>query len=187
MSTHSEFLQRFHSCEQDLRAFIGSLIRDVHSREDVFQEVSRTLWEKFDDYDLSYAFGAWARGIAARKLLELRRRDARFPLVYPPEAVAAILEAFDATDGNTHLYEAALRNCLTELPLRARHILKLRYDQRLPCDRIARETGSTLKAIHQTLCRLRRTLHDCIQRRIDRDEMDAPEPVTNPSLATPHE
>lgn len=187
MSTHSEFLHRFHQCEQDLRAFIGAMVRDVHAREDLFQDVSRTLWEKFDDYNLDYAFGAWARGIAARKMMEARRRDARFPLVFPPETVAAILEAFDESDENTALHETALRLCLDELPPRSREILTLRYDRRLPCARIASQTGCSLKAIHQILCRLRQVLHACIGRRIARDELELPEIETETALSSHYE
>jgi len=187
MSTHSEFLHLFRPCEHDLRAFIGAMVRDIHAREDLFQDVSRTLWERFEDYDLDLSFGAWARGIAARKMLEARRRNARFPLVFPPETVTAVLEAFDASDEGVPLHEAALRLCLEELPPRSRTILTMRYDSRQPCEQIARAVGSTLKAIHQTLRRLRQTLHACIERRIARDELEAPELVTEPAIPARHE
>ncbi|RYD34105.1 MAG: hypothetical protein EOP86_11750, partial [Verrucomicrobiaceae bacterium] len=95
MSDHDDFLHFFRQTEPDLRAFIGSVLRDPHAREDVFQEVSRTLWQKFDEFDLSRSFRAWARGIAGRKMLEARRRNARFPLLFPPETVEVILGAFD--------------------------------------------------------------------------------------------
>ena len=58
----SDFLHFFSKAETDLRAFIGSVIRDPHAREDIFQEVSRTLWEKFDDYDLSRSFRGMGEG-----------------------------------------------------------------------------------------------------------------------------
>ena len=165
-----DFLHFFRKAETDLRAFIGSVIRDSHAREDIFQEVSRTLWQKFDDYDLSRSFGAWARGIASRKILEARRRSARFPLLFPPETVEAIAEAFDQSDESAAAREAALKLCLDALPLRSRQILTSRYDQRLPCEQIARATGSNLKAIHQTLSRLRRALHRCITQRLENED-----------------
>ena len=171
-----DFLHFFRKAETDLRAFIGSVIRDPHAREDIFQEVSRTLWQKFDDYDLSRSFGAWARGIASRKILEARRRSARFPLLFPPETVEAIAEAFDQSDESAAAREAALKPCLDALPLRSRQILTSRYDQRLPCEQIARATGSNLKAIHQTLSRLRRGLHRCITARLENDDF-LPVPV----------
>ena len=187
MSIHADFLHLFRQCETDLRAFIGAVVRDVHAREDLFQEVSRTLWQKFEDYDLDRPFGAWARGIAARKMLEARRRNARFPLVFPPETITAILDAFEQSDEDTELHGAALRLCLTELPPRSRDILTCRYDHGYRCERIARETGSTLKAIHQTLCRLRRALALCIQRRLARDDFDPSTPDTESAIPVHHE
>ena len=45
-----------------------------------------------------------------------------------------------------------------------------RYDGRQPCEQIALSTGSNLKAIHQTLSRLRRALHTCITTRLENDD-----------------
>lgn len=184
MSAHSDFLHFFRLAEQDLRAFIGSVLRDPHAREDVFQEVSRTLWQKFGDFDLSRPFGAWARGIAGRKMLESKRKDARFPLCFAPETVEAILEGFEETDDHAAAQQSALRLCLAALPERQRGILESRYEKQWPCDRIAAELGMNLKAVHQTLSRLRRTLHRCITRRIETDDF-RPVPNTAVSAAPP--
>ena len=170
MSASPDFLHFFRRAETDLRAFIGSVIRDPHAREDIFQEVSRTLWERFDDYDLGRSFGAWARGIASRKILEARRRSARFPLLFPPETVEAIAQAFDETDEPAAAREAALKLCVDALPPRSRQILTSRYDERQPCERIAQATGMNPKAVHQTLSRLRRALHRCITHRLERED-----------------
>ena len=170
VSVSFDFLHFFRRAETDLRAFIGSVIRDPHAREDIFQEVSRTLWERFDDYDLERPFGAWARGIASRKILEARRRSARFPLLFPPETVEAIVQAFDETDEPAAAREAALKLCVDALPPRSRQILTSRYNERHPCERIAKATGMNLKAVHQTLSRLRRALHRCITRRLEQED-----------------
>ena len=170
MSASPDFLHFFRRAETDLRAFIGSVIRDPHAREDIFQEVSRTLWERFDDYDLGRSFGAWARGIASRKILEARRRSARFPLLFPPETVEAIAQAFDEADEPAAAREAALKLCIAALPPRSRQILTSRYDERQPCERIAQASGMNLKAVHQTLSRLRRALHRCITYRLERED-----------------
>lgn len=63
--------------QSDLRAFIRATVRDRPLREDVFQEVAMMLWRKFYRLDASRSFGAWARGRAARKIMEDRRESAR--------------------------------------------------------------------------------------------------------------
>jgi len=75
------FLPLFLACPNDLRAFIGAMVRDPALREDLFQEVSMVLWRKFDSYDLTRPFGAWARGIAARRFwnASARNRASRRP------------------------------------------------------------------------------------------------------------
>ena len=59
--------------EGEIRAFIGSMLRDRTLCDDTFQEVALTLWEQADRYEASRPFGPWARGIAANKVLERRR------------------------------------------------------------------------------------------------------------------
>lgn len=185
MSDHDDFLHFFRQTEPDLRAFIGSVLRDPHAREDVFQEVSRTLWQKFDEFDLSRSFGAWARGIAGRKMLEARRRNARFPLLFPPETVEVIMGAFDEADDFAGAQESALRLCLESLPERPRSILASRYERQWPCDRIGRELGLNLKAVHQILSRLRRSLRRCITARIENDDFSpAPPPASASASAS---
>jgi RNA polymerase sigma-70 factor (ECF subfamily) len=173
-----EFLHFFNQCEPDLRAYIGSVVRDVHAQEDVFQDVSRTLWQSFDQYDPERSFGAWARGVATRKMLEARRKNARFPLIFPQETLEAILDAFDADEENQRLQESALQLCLEALPEKSRQILNARYQTGLKCDRIAKQLGMNLKAVHQVLCRLRKGLEECIQHRLANDDFEPrPAPV----------
>jgi DNA-directed RNA polymerase specialized sigma24 family protein len=59
-------LKRFVRCETGLRAFVGAVVRDVHAREDPFQEIALTLWEHHARYDPSRPSGAWARGMIRR-------------------------------------------------------------------------------------------------------------------------
>src|SRR5262249_40782472 len=61
----------------------------------VFQEVALTLWRQIDSYQPERPFGAWARGIAARKVLQLREKSARFPVAFDPETIEAVLAAYD--------------------------------------------------------------------------------------------
>ena len=165
MNKHDDFLLLFLRCETDLRAFIGSLVLDPHLRADVFQEVALALWRQMDAYDPSRSFGAWARGIAAKKVLQMRDKYARFPIAFSPETIEAVLQAYDRTDAEVDRADA-LRECVKLLPEKARHLLEQRYEQSLPCDEIARVSGSTVEAVYQNLSRIRGRLEECIRRRL---------------------
>jgi RNA polymerase sigma-70 factor (ECF subfamily) len=166
LAGQTEFMVLFLNHQADLRAFIGSLVRDRHTREDLFQDVALTLWRKFGEYDPQRSFGAWARGIAAKTILQAWEKTGRFPLPLAPEAMQAILEAYDRTEKAASARGDALEQCLETLPDKSRQLLRLRYEQALTLDQIARQVGSTLDAVHKALSRLRGRLQECVERRL---------------------
>jgi RNA polymerase sigma-70 factor (ECF subfamily) len=170
MNTRDDFLEHFLRHEADLKAFIGSLVPDSHFRADVFQDVALTLWQQIDTYDPTRSFGAWARGIAANKVLQMRQRSARFPIAFAPETIQAVLDAYERTEAECTDRADALRQCLGLLPQRARELLRLRYEENLPCEEIARRLAGSIEAIYQSLSRIRGRLEQCIRRRLALEE-----------------
>ncbi|MCL4206481.1 MAG: sigma-70 family RNA polymerase sigma factor [Pirellulaceae bacterium] len=166
MTDQGEFLRQFLRCEVNLRALVGAVVRDVHVREDVFQEIALTLWQHFDRYDPGRPFGAWARGVAAKKLLERFSADRRSPLVLSPDAILKLVEAADRSESRPVPAFEALEHCLGQLPEKSRRLLTLRYSQSQPLAAIAAELRATQTAVYQALSRLRRRLRDCMQRYI---------------------
>lgn len=167
MSTSAEkFLTLLLAHEADLKAFIGSLVLDRSVRDDVFQEVALTLWDRKDDFDPALSFGGWARGIAARKILKCRERDGRFPLLFCPDTIQAIAEAYDRTEAAVQPAAEALRDCLKRLPEKSRELLELRYEKNLKADQIAQRIAGTLDSVYQALSRIRSRLEDCIRQRL---------------------
>jgi DNA-directed RNA polymerase specialized sigma24 family protein len=73
MTRRDEFLQCLREHETRLRAYVGTLVRDIHSREDVFQNIVLALWKAWPRYDEERPFGAWARGVATRQVLTVTR------------------------------------------------------------------------------------------------------------------
>jgi RNA polymerase sigma-70 factor (ECF subfamily) len=166
MNGQEDFLKLFLRHEGDLRAFIGSLVRDRHAREDVFQEVALTLWQEFTRFDPTRSFGAWARGVAANKIMRRWEKDKRFPMPFPPEAVLAVLDAYDRTEKTAAPGADALEECLGHLPDKSRKLLALRYEQSLRLEAIAETVQSTLEAVQKALSRIRMRLADCVRERM---------------------
>jgi RNA polymerase sigma-70 factor (ECF subfamily) len=166
MDTQVEFLTLFLRHQAEVKAFIGSLVRDRHARDDLFQEVSLVLWEKFPTYEPGRSFAAWARGIAARKVLQRWEKDGRLPQPFAPQTIQALLDAFERTEAEASARGEALERCLENLPEKSHHLLTLRYEQTLTLGQIARQVGSTLDAIHKALSRLRARLQECVEQRL---------------------
>lgn len=162
MDRQEEFLRLFLKCEWEIRAFTGSLLRDRHTCDDVFQEVALTLWKEFERYDSSRSFAAWARGIAAKKVLQHREKSSRAPVPFSPQTVQAISDAYERSEASAPYQAEALEHCLDRVPEKSRRLLVLRYEQSLDLRQIAHEIGATLDAVAQALSRLRRRLHECV-------------------------
>ena len=160
------FLGHFLRHQEDIRAVIASLVRDRTACDDIFQEVALTLWKKFDTYDGVHSFGAWARGIAVRKVLQSFDRVRRTPVALSPETIEAVVEAFDAEAADTPREEDALKVCLQKLPEKSRNLVRLRYDQGLRLEAMANLLASTLDAVNKALSRIRVELRKCIERQL---------------------
>jgi RNA polymerase sigma-70 factor, ECF subfamily len=170
MNRPDEFLKLLLKHQMEVKGFIGSVVPDRHLRDDVFQEVAVILWQQMDSYDPSRPFAAWARGIAANKILQMREKNARFPLPFSPETIEALRDEFDRTEPAGSEQLDALRECLHELPPHSRRLLELRYERNLACEQIAQETQRTLDAVYQTLSRLRTKLEECVRKRLAQTE-----------------
>lgn len=170
MDRQEEYLKLLFGCELEIRAFIGSVVPDSHDADDIFQDVALTLWKEFTRYDRSRSFGAWARGIAAVKLMQRWDRTKRGAVVLSPEVIQAVSRAFDRAESPASRQADALAQCLDQLPEKSRQLLSLRYERSLTIDQIARELQATVDAVYQTLSRLRSRLQDCVKRRLSSPE-----------------
>ncbi len=180
MDHQRQFLRLFLAHESELRAYVGAVVGEVSAREDIFQETAMALWEHFGRYDPERRFGAWARGVATRKLQDFRRRRARAARLLSADAMEAVRQAFDRRDEmdeTTTRRHHALHACLAGLPDASRQLLAWRYEDGLACAEISRRRGQSLDAIYQTLSRLRAALATCIEERLARAEADGPLPA----------
>jgi RNA polymerase sigma-70 factor (ECF subfamily) len=166
MDRREDFQRLFERHQAEIRAFIGSLVRDPHVREDLFQEVALVLWKEWQRYDPRRSFGAWARGVTANKILQRREREGRRPVPFSPEAIQAVLDAYDRTEAPGDPRAGALERCLEGLPPKSRQLLALRYEQNLKLGEIAQRVGASLDAVHKALSRLRDRLQECVEQRL---------------------
>lgn len=146
------------------------MVRDRNAVDDVFQDVALVLWKKFDEFDPTRPFGAWARGIAVRQALQYFDRHRRAPVPFSPETIEALLRAYDQEavedPEQAAAREAALRHCIAALPEKSRRLLELRYEARLKLHEVAERLSTTLDAAHKALSRLRSALRRCVEKEL---------------------
>ncbi|VTS07133.1 sigma factor : Probable extracytoplasmic function alternative sigma factor OS=Planctomyces maris DSM 8797 GN=PM8797T_24656 PE=4 SV=1: Sigma70_r2 [Tuwongella immobilis] len=151
-----------------LRGYLVALVRDVHHAEDLFQQTSFILWNKFDQYDPQRSFFAWACGVARGEALNFLRTQSRQRLVFSDEVANQLAEAFEASSHNEfEQRRAALELCLTRLPDDERSLVRECYADSEGVHRVAQRDDRSTQSVYNSLRRIRRKLLDCIQRRLN--------------------
>jgi RNA polymerase sigma-70 factor (ECF subfamily) len=162
---HEAFMAHFLKAEPVLRGYVMAACRNAASADDIVQQTSTVLWERFSDYDESRPFNAWAVGIARLEVLKWRQKLARSKEHPSPEALELLAETAVEHADEIAEQRAHLGDCLGRLTDRSRHVLKLRYHEQRPSREIAEAEGGTVAAIDNLLTRARRALRECIERR----------------------
>ncbi|QDU60308.1 ECF RNA polymerase sigma factor SigH [Planctomycetes bacterium Pan216] len=160
-----EFVRLFSECAQRLYAYILTMTGHDASTEDIFQETSVLLWQKFDDFEPGTDFLAWACRIAYLRVLNhwssRRRSPVSFSDAHPgiAEDVAAMSERLDAE-------LKALADCYQALPPAERELVDRRYAPGVKTREIAEAIGKPLSTVYRMLNRVHDMLFACIERKL---------------------
>jgi RNA polymerase sigma-70 factor, ECF subfamily len=144
-----------------VEAYVFAAIRDVHDAENVVQQAALTVARRFDEYDASRPFVAWALWLARSRIADHYRKVGREKLVFSD----ALLERFEralADSGDRPARQAALERCLDKLPARSRRLIELRYENDASMQSLADEVDSTPASVRVMLFRIRNILAECI-------------------------
>ena len=161
---HHRFLRSFTGHEPAIRAFVRRILPTRADADDVMQEVSVVLWEKFAQFRDGADFKAWAFGVARFEVLAWLRDKGRDRLVLD-EKVAALLadEAVD-DEPRLHRHRVALEACMEKIAPAQRELLMQAYHPESQIQDIAENSGRTVGGFYQWLHRMRQMLLDCIRR-----------------------
>jgi RNA polymerase sigma-70 factor (ECF subfamily) len=154
---------------QWLTAFLLSVTGAPDSVDDMVQEVFRIALSKRETFPADGNFGGWLRGIARNVALRFGERRKRELLLFEGDALdqlghaAANAAEADADPDANERRVFLLRQCLRELSDRARTIIGMRYDEKIPSARIAQVLGMGVSAVDVALFRARAALAECIR------------------------
>jgi RNA polymerase sigma-70 factor (ECF subfamily) len=165
-----QFAALWTTAQPTITAFIRMLIPDYQQADEVLQRVAVTLVRKFDQFDQSRSFGAWAVGVAKYEVLYYRRERATDKHLFGDEIVEQIASRYEELTDEVDPLREALRHCLDELKGRSKRVIELRYRGGMKSSVIAQEMALSAGAVRMLLCRVRETLRRCIERRVGRQD-----------------
>lgn len=160
-----DFAAQWTAAQPAIAAFVRSLVPDLTGAEEVLQRVAVALVRKFDRYDKSRPFVAWAIGVSKFEVLYYRRQKATDKHIFDDELVERVAESYQEIIEKFNPMRDALNKCMQELDERSRHVLKLRYADELPTPRIAQQMKVSVGAVRILLWRVRGALKRCMEQR----------------------
>ncbi|OAI57376.1 RNA polymerase subunit sigma-70 [Planctomyces sp. SCGC AG-212-M04] len=161
-----DFLRLFLENERRLYAYVLTLVPHRADADDVLQDVSCILWDKFDPARPPSDFSAWACRIAYFKVLELVKKNRRYRVRFSEEMLERLSETLIDESDVLQLDERreALVGCLGRLAPKDRDLLTRRFEEGATTESTAAKVGRTVAAVYQALSRVRHTLLECVDR-----------------------
>ena len=163
----ARFLRLYTLSEGSIQAFVRTLVPTRQMASEVMQDVILVLWRKYEE---ASDFRAWAFGVARNIVLQHLRRAARDRHVFDDELVNQLADdAIALAEVHDHQREA-LEECLLKLAEPQRQLVLSAYSKGTRIDQLAKQRGQTPMALYKVLHRIRRTLLDCVERRLVQKE-----------------
>ncbi|MCX6854759.1 MAG: sigma-70 family RNA polymerase sigma factor [Verrucomicrobia bacterium] len=147
-----------------------AVVRDVHSAEDVFQEVLLRALRMRESFSDEGGLLAWARVTARNLGIDQVRRSGRLGEILSELALDAMHERLEAASDSQRLRAEAMRFCVEKLPEESRTLLRLRYDEGHKGPELSRLLRRNEAAIYKALSRLHQALRLCINQRLAAQE-----------------
>lgn len=152
--------------QRQIFAYIYTLVPDRHDAEDLLQETSVVICDKFDEFTPGTDFVAWACQVAWWRIRYSRQKFARSKVIFDDDLLETVAKTAGAMHQELDERHEALAGCLKKLAPRDRELVLTRYEPGNGVAEAARRTGRSMDAAYKALNRLRKLLHDCVTHEI---------------------
>jgi RNA polymerase sigma-70 factor, ECF subfamily len=165
------FLRLFLQNQRRLYAYILTLLPNRADADDVLQEASLVMWDKFDERQPPDDFAAWGCRIAYFKVLDFFKKRQRSRVRFSQAMLERLAETAVEQTGTLQLDDRreALARCVEKLPPRDRDLLGRRFAEGATTQSAAAQVGRSVDAVYKALAKIRQALFDCVNRALTQE------------------
>jgi RNA polymerase sigma-70 factor, ECF subfamily len=160
---HTEFVRLLTQYSSRIFGFVLALCVNRSDAEDLFQNTSVLLWEKFDNYTPGTNFLAWACRTAYFEVLHHRRKARRVMTLSDAAWESLAADALQVNERPDDHHER-LAICLDKLSTGDRELLEQKYFSQRSVADIAERCSRSVHSIYRSLSRIHSTLLQCMRR-----------------------
>lgn len=158
-----QFVRLFLQHQKRIQGLILALVPKGQDADDILQEASAVMWQKFSEFELGTNFAAWALRIARFQVMAYYTNQKRQRARLSDESLDAIVETLARRPEREEARTLALDGCLAGLDRSDRDLLEQRYRGGATVEDLARQTGKTAFAVYKALGRAHDRLLGCMR------------------------
>lgn len=165
-SPGGDFVQLFTKHQRRLYLYILAQVPSPVDAEEILQEANIVVWRKFDRFEPGTNFFAWSCRIANYEVLKYRDRKRRDRLRFSNEFVELVAREIVENADQVLEKRHALLGCIGKLRPKDRELIRQRYASGENGKSLAELLGRPVNSVYQSLGRIRKTLLECMKRRM---------------------
>lgn len=161
----AEFARLLVESQARLYGYIHSLVPDLNHADDLYQQTALVLWGKFDQFDRTRSFFAWACGVARFEAANYVRALGRQRRFFGEDLGLLLVEAHaEMADEELVDRREALGHCVDKLPPADRELLTECYLDPAGVPAAAARRNRSPHSVYNSLRRIRQALYHCVSR-----------------------
>jgi RNA polymerase sigma-70 factor, ECF subfamily len=161
-----EFVQRLTAGQRRIHAFIRSQVCSRDDADEVMQQTTTVLWEKYGSFRQDGDFVRWACGVARLEVLTHLRNSRRVRVMLGDDVAEAVGRKLADAAVDVDLRIDMLVECMKDLAGRDRDLIERHYRSRQSVAEIAAALGLSESSVYKRLSHSRDMLYECIQQRL---------------------
>ncbi len=166
-----DFIRLFSEHQRELFKFIFTLVPSHADADDILQDTSVILWQKYTEFSAGTSFFAWASQVAYNKVRDFRKKAARSRLrFWTDDLIEAIAATRLADQELLDQQRILLAGCVRELAPADRELIRQCFAGALSIKAVAEQSGRPVNTVYKAMNRIRKALMDCVGRAKRREE-----------------
>lgn len=149
-------------------SYIVGMVGNFSDADDIIQETTLTMWQKFFQFETGTDFLSWGISIAHYKILEFRKKN-RVPQI-SDELIRQLHDKAPEKLKDANIYIEKLEDCLKKLTPNDYTLINQRYMSGYTVAELSKRFNVTIQSIYLRLAKIQGLLTRCIKRSVVMEE-----------------
>jgi len=165
-ATADQFFKLIMANQRQIYGYILKLVPIWNDADDIFQETTKIMWKKFDNFVPGTDFVAWGVNIARYNILNFRKKQSQRGnrVMFNSDLMKTIEIKAKNAGSKTDARISALQKCIQKLSSHDRWLILLRYEQGMTTRKLADRIGIKIHSLYKIIPRIQNALLKCIRR-----------------------